>query len=146
MAEMTSFAYDLHPVVTPVLRGWLLAVFTWLLHTPLGGLILALLRRKAGVASFRRLDIAAPVTLAPVWPAPTQRDLGDAFTCRQLSGLEPRARANFAAGAAQNDSSVNPQRLQSQLLRPRPPNNRAWQCRSHQRQGPEPRCAPYRSL
>ena len=105
MADALPFAYDLHPVVAPVLRGRLLAVFTWLLHSPVGGLVLALLRRKAGVISLRRLEIAAPVTFAPVWPAPTQRDLGEAFTCQQLSGLGPQARANYAAGAAQNDSS-----------------------------------------
>lgn len=89
--------YDLRPVEAPVLRGWLLAIFTWVLHSPPGGGLLALLQRKTGIVALRRTRVSEPLTYVPIWPANEDKSLGSALKIQDLAGLGAQARADTAA-------------------------------------------------
>ena len=101
MSEEKEALYDLTPVVAPVLRGWVLMVFNWLLHGPLGSLLLALLRSKAGIQRLRTAQVEGLACFAPIWPdqGGGQADSGPTLRSLTLAGLSCQARAATAAAA-----------------------------------------------
>ncbi len=62
----TEVSYDLQSVSLPRLTGMALRALTWALESPLGGLLIPALLRKAGIHAFRKRQADEPPTLHPV--------------------------------------------------------------------------------